>query len=163
MFLGDLLGAQMLAHRLGEEGAALHGRVVGDQHAGAALHDADAGDDAGARHLVAVEPPGREGRELEEGRLRVEQQVDALAHHDLAAGFVSGAQLLAASQRDEPMAESGGGGEIPGSVCAMCLFRDGFLSPHPEEPRNAASRRMLQFVPEPSGPSFETRLRRSSG
>ena len=46
---GDLLGPQVLldGHRV--VGAALDGRVVGDDHAGRALDAADAGDDAGAR------------------------------------------------------------------------------------------------------------------
>jgi hypothetical protein len=104
MLPGDLLRAQMLAHGFGEEGAALHRRVVGDQHAGAALHDADAGDDAGARHLVAIEPPGGERREFEERRLRIEQEIDALAHHDLSALLVAGAHRVAAAGRDQRMA-----------------------------------------------------------
>ena len=49
VLLGDLLGAQVLLHGQREVGAALHGRVVRDDHALAALDDADAGDDPGAR------------------------------------------------------------------------------------------------------------------
>ncbi len=89
VLLGDLLGAQVFPHRLGEEGAALHRRIVGDDHAGRVVDHADAGDDAGGRHLAAVEAMGGERRELEEGAAGIEQQVDAVAHQDLAAGVVA--------------------------------------------------------------------------
>ena len=49
VLLGDLLGAQVLLHRQREVGAALHRRVVGDDHALAPLDDADPGHDPGAR------------------------------------------------------------------------------------------------------------------
>ena len=45
---GDLLRAQVLLDRHRVVGAALDGRVVGDDHALAAADPADAGDDAGA-------------------------------------------------------------------------------------------------------------------
>jgi hypothetical protein len=100
----DLLGAKMLLHRLVEEGAALHGGVVGDDHAGHAGHDADAGHDAGARDLVAVKAPGGEGGQLQEGRQRVEEEVDALAHRDLAALDVAAPELGAAALQRAPVA-----------------------------------------------------------
>ena len=49
VLLRDLLRAQMLLHRHREIGAALHRRVVGDDHALAPGHAADAGDDARPR------------------------------------------------------------------------------------------------------------------
>jgi hypothetical protein len=52
----------------------------------AALHDADAGDDAGARRVAAVEAVRGERRQFEERRPRVEDRVDALARQQLAAG-----------------------------------------------------------------------------
>ena len=52
----DLLRAQMLLHRDRIVGAALHRRVVGNDHAFAPGDAADAGDDAGRRHLVAIHP-----------------------------------------------------------------------------------------------------------
>ena len=45
VLLGHLLRAQVLLHRQREVRAALHGRVVRDDHALAALDDADSGDD----------------------------------------------------------------------------------------------------------------------
>src|SRR5262249_29454983 len=66
-------------------GAALDGGVVGNDHAGRALDSADACDDAGARRLVVVQAVRGERAQLEEGRTRVEQEVDALAHWQLAA------------------------------------------------------------------------------
>ena len=41
--------------------------------------------DAGGMHVAAVEPVGRERRQLEERRAGIEQQVDALARQQLAA------------------------------------------------------------------------------
>ena len=40
-------------------------------------------------HLVVVEAPGGERRELEKGRERIDQQVDALAHRHLVARVVT--------------------------------------------------------------------------
>ena len=48
---GDLLGPQVLLHRDRVVGAAFDGGVVGDDHALAPGDPADAGDDAGRRHL----------------------------------------------------------------------------------------------------------------
>jgi hypothetical protein len=85
----DLLSAQVLLDRLVEERAALHGGVVGDHHARHARDRADPGDDPGRRDLVAVELPGGEGREFEEGRERVEEVVDALADRPARPGRCS--------------------------------------------------------------------------
>ena len=52
----DLLRAQMLLHREREIRAPLHRRVIGDDDAFAPGDTPDAGDDAGGRHLVIVEP-----------------------------------------------------------------------------------------------------------
>src|SRR3546814_14315387 len=46
VLLGDLLRAEMLLHRRGEIGAALHRGIVGDDHAFAPPDPAYAGDDA---------------------------------------------------------------------------------------------------------------------
>ena len=73
---GDLLGAEVLLHRHRVVGAALHRRVVGDDHALGAGDPADAGDDAGARHLAAVHAVRGELRELKERRADVEQPAD---------------------------------------------------------------------------------------
>ena len=86
---GDLLRAQVLLHGEREVRAALHGRVVRDDHALAALDDADAGDDPGARRLAVVELPGRERVQLEERRAGVDEAVDPLACGQLAARAVA--------------------------------------------------------------------------
>ena len=79
VLLGDLLRAQVLLHRHREIGAALHRRVVGDDHHLAAAHPADAGDDPGARRLAVVEPPGRQLAELQERRAGIEQALHPIA------------------------------------------------------------------------------------
>ncbi len=66
----DLLRPQVLLDRHGVVGAALDGRVVGDDHAAAALDHADAGDDARAGRGAVVELLGGQRRELQERRAR---------------------------------------------------------------------------------------------
>ena len=75
----DLLRAQVLLHGERVVRAALHRRVVRDDHALAALDDADAGDDPGRRRVAVVELPGGERVQLEERRSRVDEAVDPLA------------------------------------------------------------------------------------
>ena len=87
---GDGLRAQVLLDRDRVVGAALDGRVVGDDHALAAADPADAGDDAGAGDGSPWRPgavhPGRgERAELEERAAGVEQPVDPVADQQLAA------------------------------------------------------------------------------
>ena len=96
----DLLGPQMFFDRHREIGAALDGRVVGDDDAFAAGDAADAGDDAGGRHGAVIHLVGRKGREFEKRRSRIEQQPDALARQQFAAAFVALARGLVAAQRD---------------------------------------------------------------
>jgi hypothetical protein len=100
VLLGDLLGAQVLLDGQREVGAALDGRVVGDEHALAAFDRADPGDDPGPGCLVVVHVPRSERRELEERRVRVEQAVDSLARGQLAARAVLLERALAAAARD---------------------------------------------------------------
>ncbi len=89
----------MLLDRDRVVGAALDGRVVGDDHAPRGPADpADAGDDAarpGA--VVVVHPGGGQRAELEERAAGVEQPVDPVAGEQLAAGDVLGAGGLAAA------------------------------------------------------------------
>ena len=96
----DLLRAQMLLHRHRVVGAALHRRVVGDDHAFLPVDAADAGDHAGRRRLAVVHAVGRELADLEERRARVEQAVDALARQQLAARRMPLARLGVAAERD---------------------------------------------------------------
>ncbi len=69
----DLLRAQMLLHRDRIIGAAFDRRVVGDDHAFAALDAADAGDDAGAVDVAVIHAEGGERRQLQERRAGIEQ------------------------------------------------------------------------------------------
>ena len=80
-----LLGAQVLLDREREVRAALHRRVVGDDHALAALDDADPGHDPCARRLALVQVPRGERAQLEEGAVGVAEQVDPLPRRQLAA------------------------------------------------------------------------------
>ena len=83
-----LLRPQMLLHRHRVVGAALDRGVVDHDHAFAARDAADAGDDPGRRHLVAVEPVRRELAELQERRARIEQPLQPLARQQLAPRHV---------------------------------------------------------------------------
>ena len=69
----DLLCAQMLLHGERKIGAALHRRIVRDDDALASGNAADAGDDAGGRHLVVVEAVGRQLRQFQERRAGIDQ------------------------------------------------------------------------------------------
>ena len=95
VLLGDLRGPEDLLDRPRVRGAALHRRVVGADHHLDALDDADAGDDAGADREVRA-PRGERG-ELEERGALVDEQLDALAGQQLAAGVVAGDGLLPAA------------------------------------------------------------------
>ena len=107
VLLGDLRGPEDLLHRPRVRGAALHRRVVGGDHALDALDDTDAGDHAGADREVG--PPAGEWRELEERAARVDQQLDPLARHQLAALVVPGDRpLTAAGDRDRVLRVEGG-------------------------------------------------------
>ena len=83
----DLVGAQHLLQRPRVGGAALDGRVVGDQHALDALDHADAGDHAGAD--VELGAVGGQRAQFQERRIRVDEQFDPLAGGQLAAGVVA--------------------------------------------------------------------------
>ena len=102
----DLLRAQVLLHRDRVVGAALHGRVVGDDHAFAPAHPAHAGDDARGRGLVAVHAVRGQRRQLQERGSGIEQVVDPVPGQQLAAGGVPGPGAL------RP-AEAGGGQPLP--------------------------------------------------
>jgi hypothetical protein len=100
VLLGDLLRTEVLLHGQREVGAALHGRVVRDDHALAALDHPDPGDDACGRRLTVVDLPGGEGGELEEGAARIDEQVDALAGRQLPARAVALERRLASARGD---------------------------------------------------------------
>ena len=77
--------AEVLLHREREVRAALHGRVVGDDHALAPLDDADSRHDACARRFAVVHLPGGERVQLEEGGAGIDEPVDPLPRRQLAA------------------------------------------------------------------------------
>ena len=81
---GDLLRAQMFLHRHRVIRAAFHRRIVSNNDDIPARHDADAGDDAGARRVVLVHAIAGQRRELEKPRIRVDQTRDALADGQFA-------------------------------------------------------------------------------
>ena len=81
----DLLCAQMLLDRHRVVGAALDRRVVGDDHALAPGHPADAGDDSRAGALVVVHAVGGQRGHLEQRAAGIEQAVDPVARQQLAA------------------------------------------------------------------------------
>ena len=100
----DVLRAQMLLHRQRIVGAALDGRVVGDDHALAPRNAADAGDDAGRMHVAAIEAEGGQRRKFEERGARIDQQVDALARQHLAARGVPACARSRRRRRTRPEA-----------------------------------------------------------
>jgi hypothetical protein len=81
--------------------AALHGRVVGDDHALASLDDADPGHDPRRRRVAVVQLPRGERIELEEGGAGIAQKVDAFAHGQLAARAMPFECVVTASAGDE--------------------------------------------------------------
>ena len=89
----------MLLDRQRIVGAALHRRVVADDHHLPARHAADAGDHARAGHFAVVHVAGGELADLEERRAGIEQPLDAVARKQLAARDVALAALLGAAQR----------------------------------------------------------------
>src|SRR5205823_7430626 len=78
-----------------------------DDHALAALDDADAGDDPGARRGPVVEIPRGERGELEECASRVDEPVDPLARRQLPARPVplDGPLAAAACDLRSPLAQ----------------------------------------------------------
>src|SRR5262249_1450932 len=91
----DFHRARALHHAIRVERAALHGRLVGGDHALHAGDHADARDDAGAEPELG--PPRGQRRELEKWGIAIEQQFDALARHQLAALQVARDVFLAAT------------------------------------------------------------------
>ncbi len=82
-------------------GAALDGGVVRDDDALAAFDDPDSRDDARRRRVSAVELPGRERVQLEEGTAGIDEPIDALASSELASRAMALDRLLPAAPRDQ--------------------------------------------------------------
>ena len=96
----DLLRAQMLLHRQRIVGAALHRGVVDHHHHLGAFDATDAGDHPGRGDVAAIEAPGGELADLEEGRAGIEQLRQPLPGQQLAARRVPPARLLRAAALD---------------------------------------------------------------
>ena len=97
---GDFLRAQMLLHGERIIGAALHRRVVGDDHGEAARDLADAGDEGACGHIFPIDIVGGELADFEEGGARIEQAFDAFAGQQLAARDVALARGFGAAEGD---------------------------------------------------------------
>ena len=85
--LSHVHGAQELADRGGARRPAAHGRVVGDHQALGVRHLGQRHDDTAAHRVARVQAGQR--AQLEHGRPRVDERLEALAHHHLAAGPVA--------------------------------------------------------------------------
>ena len=96
---GDLLRAKVLFHGDREVDPALHRGVVADNHALAPRDAADARDHAGGRRLAIIHAVGRERGQLQEGRTRVDELLDALARQKLAAGRMPRARTFRPAER----------------------------------------------------------------
>ena len=99
VLLGDLLSAEVLLDGQRIIGAALHRRVVADDHHLAARDAADPRDQARARNFAVVHVAGGELADLEKRRARVEQPLDAVAGQELAATNVAFAMFLRTALR----------------------------------------------------------------
>ena len=106
---GDVLRAQVLFDRHRVIGAALDGGVVGDDDAFGARDQTDAGHDAGPRRFIAVLAKAGELGKLQKSGARIDQQVDAFARQQLAAGNVLVAGGVTTSQgcRGDPVTQVG--------------------------------------------------------
>ncbi|ENN86135.1 hypothetical protein RHSP_33009 [Rhizobium freirei PRF 81] len=96
---GDLLRAKMLLHRDRIVGAAFDRGIVADDHAVTARNAADAGDQAGARGLIAMHSMGGRRADLQKRRGGIDQAGDAIARQHLAAAHMPLARLRSAAFR----------------------------------------------------------------
>src|SRR5690606_26672567 len=100
VLLGDFLCPQMLFHRHGIVGAALHRGVVRDNYTFPPGDAPDASDDAGRGDAILVHPPGCELRELQKGRAGVKKLTHSFPWKQLAAIQMPLARSLAAALLD---------------------------------------------------------------
>ena len=119
VLLGDLLRAEVLLDRQRIVGAALHRRVVADDHHLPARHAADAGDHARAGHFALVHVAGGELADLEERRAGIEQPLDALARQ-AACRATCGAR---GSSRCRPCAASATSARSFSASARLCAAR----------------------------------------
>ena len=117
---GDLLRPKVLLHGHRVVGAALDGGVVADHHHVASVDQPDARDDPRAGRVATVEALGGERRQFDEGTALVEEPADAVPGEQLAAGDVTLARSVRATDRGgcDPRAQGASPGppEHPGSA-----------------------------------------------
>ncbi len=97
---GNLLRAQMFLHRQRIIGAALHGRIIGDDYTFSARDPADAGDNAGGRNRFVINLVSCKLREFEEWTAGIEKCLDAVTYQQFATGKMPFAGLVAAASGD---------------------------------------------------------------
>src|SRR3712207_5973025 len=97
VFLGNLLGTQMLLDGQRVIGSALNCRVVGDNHDFLAGYTTDTSHNTRSRNVVVVDRMGGQRRELEEGCFGIEQRLDTIAHEQLPARTVLFARVRLAA------------------------------------------------------------------
>ena len=86
---GDVLRAQMLLDRQRIVSAALDGRVIRRDHALPPRNAAYAGDKTCGVRIAAIKSVRGERRDLEKRGGRIEQEIDAVANKQFAAGEVA--------------------------------------------------------------------------
>ena len=75
----------MLLDRHGKQASTFNRCVIGDEDPRHAVHDPDASYNPCARSLIVILAIGAERRELEERRVVISHQINAVANHDFAA------------------------------------------------------------------------------
>ena len=165
----DLLRSQMLLDGDREIRAALHGRIIGNDHAFPTGHAADAGDDAGGWHIPAIQAMGRELRELQERRAGIYQPSDTLARQQLAARDVTVPRNGATAQFGlghfgaQIVHRGAQGGGVDGEILAPgveCGTNAHAVSANSSRP---ISIRLISLVPAPISYSLASRSRRPVG
>ena len=167
VLLGDRLRAQVLLDRHRVVGAALHGRVVAHDHAVGAAHRPDARDEARARHLVVVLAVRREASDLEKGRARIDQPLDAVARQELAAREVARGGTFSPPPAGDAF---GGGGDLvdlPQQRLAVRAVRvaadiERGADPHRPPPATAGPARTGALTRSPANSSRPISMRRIS-
>ena len=96
VLFGDFLGPHMFLDRHWQQAAAFDRCVVCDEDPRHTVHDPDTGDNACTRRFVVVLAVGTQRGKLEEWRVVVGHEIDAIAHHDLAPFQVTLDRFLAA-------------------------------------------------------------------
>ncbi len=97
VFGRDLLRAQMLLDGHGIIGAALDGRIIGDDHRLAAMDQADPGNEPGAVNVPLIHTVSGERADFQKRRTGIDEARDAFARKQLAAPDMPVARLCRAA------------------------------------------------------------------